>query len=201
LDQLIYIPLPDLASRLSIFNACLRNSPVDEEVDLEAMAKATHGFSGRSRSSRYIFSTFIAIPNCVPPWDVCAFALVSRPSAGADITEICQRAAKTAISQSIDEDLERRRQVEAGTIKDVAEIPDKVTTITKAHFQLAMSGARRSVPDSVIRKYEDYVNSMKSSVKEATSFKFDDVLEEVEGKSGGEEGASKAPESDDDLYE
>merc|ERR1719482_2590410 len=46
LDQLIYIPLPDLKSRVSIFQACLRKSPVSPDVDLEAMARATHGFSG-----------------------------------------------------------------------------------------------------------------------------------------------------------
>nr|QKN61277.1 cell division cycle protein 48 homolog isoform X2 [Rehmannia glutinosa] len=46
LDQLIYIPLPDEASRLQIFKACLRKSPVSKEVDLAALARHTHGFSG-----------------------------------------------------------------------------------------------------------------------------------------------------------
>ncbi|GKV18976.1 hypothetical protein SLEP1_g29281 [Rubroshorea leprosula] len=46
LDQLIYIPLPDEASRLQIFKACLRKSPVSQHVNLEALARYTHGFSG-----------------------------------------------------------------------------------------------------------------------------------------------------------
>ncbi|KAL3677464.1 hypothetical protein R1sor_027412 [Riccia sorocarpa] len=46
LDQLIYIPLPDEASRLRIFQACLRKSPIAKEVDLEALARYTQGFSG-----------------------------------------------------------------------------------------------------------------------------------------------------------
>ncbi|PKH47725.1 hypothetical protein CRG98_050460 [Punica granatum] len=46
LDQLIYIPLPDEASRLQIFKACLRKSPVSRDVDLGALARYTHGFSG-----------------------------------------------------------------------------------------------------------------------------------------------------------
>eukprot|EP00047_Mylnosiga_fluctuans_P001518 m.220706 g.220706 ORF g.220706 m.220706 type:complete len:805 (+) comp10438_c0_seq1:924-3338(+) len=46
LDQLIYIPLPDEASRLSIFKANLRKSPIAGDVDLGALARATHGFSG-----------------------------------------------------------------------------------------------------------------------------------------------------------
>ncbi|XP_047084260.1 cell division control protein 48 homolog D-like [Lolium rigidum] len=46
LDQLIYIPLPDEASRHQIFKACLRNSPVAKDVDLGALARFTTGFSG-----------------------------------------------------------------------------------------------------------------------------------------------------------
>ncbi|MCL7050536.1 hypothetical protein MKW94_023594 [Papaver nudicaule] len=46
LDQLIYIPLPDEASRRQIFKACLRKSPVSQQVDIEVLAKHTDGFSG-----------------------------------------------------------------------------------------------------------------------------------------------------------
>ena len=41
LDQLIYIPLPDEASRHQIFKACLRNSPLAREVDIVALARYT----------------------------------------------------------------------------------------------------------------------------------------------------------------
>ncbi|KAH9778186.1 hypothetical protein KPL71_007261 [Citrus sinensis] len=46
LDQLIYIPLPVEKSRLQIFKACLRKSPVSKDVDLEKLAQFTQGFSG-----------------------------------------------------------------------------------------------------------------------------------------------------------
>ncbi|QCE14531.1 cell division cycle protein 48 homolog [Vigna unguiculata] len=46
LDQLIYIPLPDQSSRLQIFKACLRKSPISKDVDLQALSSYTHGFSG-----------------------------------------------------------------------------------------------------------------------------------------------------------
>jgi len=46
LDQLIYIPLPDLASRIAILEARLRKSPIDPKIDLEVLARSTHGFSG-----------------------------------------------------------------------------------------------------------------------------------------------------------
>jgi transitional endoplasmic reticulum ATPase len=74
LDQLIYIPLPDEASRLSILKAQLKKSPVSHDVNLSFLAKNTHGFSG------------------------------------ADLTEICQRAAKLAIRQSIDADIRQARE-------------------------------------------------------------------------------------------
>ena len=73
LDQLIYIPLPDEPSRLSILKATLKRSPVAAEVDLGYLAKQTHGYSG------------------------------------ADLAEICQRAAKLAIRQSIEADMSRER--------------------------------------------------------------------------------------------
>lgn len=46
LDQLIYIPLPDEPSRISILRANLRKTPVAKEVDLDYLARVTKGFSG-----------------------------------------------------------------------------------------------------------------------------------------------------------
>merc|ERR1711881_212610 len=74
LDQLIYIPLPDDASRISILKANLRKSPIAKDVDLNKMAAVTKGFSG------------------------------------ADLTEICQRACKLAIRESIEKDIQKQRE-------------------------------------------------------------------------------------------
>ena len=46
LDQLVYIPVPDRASRVKIFESCLRKSPLADDVDVEVMAEETEGFSG-----------------------------------------------------------------------------------------------------------------------------------------------------------
>jgi len=46
LDQLIYIPMPDLESRLSILRATLRKSPVSRDVDLNYLAQQTDKFTG-----------------------------------------------------------------------------------------------------------------------------------------------------------
>lgn len=78
LDQLIYIPLPDYQSRVSIFKSNLRKSPVATDVNIELMSKVTEGFSG------------------------------------ADLTEICQRAAKNAIRESVNAGIARARSIAAG---------------------------------------------------------------------------------------
>jgi len=46
LDTLVYVPLPDAASRLGIIKAQLRKTPVASDVNLEFIAEKTHGFSG-----------------------------------------------------------------------------------------------------------------------------------------------------------
>jgi transitional endoplasmic reticulum ATPase len=51
LDQLLYIPLPDKASRVAILKAAFRKSPLASNVDLDAIATATGGFSGADLSA------------------------------------------------------------------------------------------------------------------------------------------------------
>mmetsp|Transcript_40413 Transcript_40413/g.130317 ORF Transcript_40413/g.130317 Transcript_40413/m.130317 type:complete len:471 (+) Transcript_40413:3-1415(+) len=46
IDQLVYLPLPDLACREKIFEACTRKSPLADDVALHEFAERTDGFSG-----------------------------------------------------------------------------------------------------------------------------------------------------------
>jgi transitional endoplasmic reticulum ATPase len=46
LDTLVYVPLPDEPARFSILTAQLRKTPIADDVDLNFIAKNTHGFSG-----------------------------------------------------------------------------------------------------------------------------------------------------------
>merc|ERR1712178_194960 len=50
LDQLIYIPLPDLPARQGILEATLKKSPVAPNVPLSFIAQKTEGFSGADLS-------------------------------------------------------------------------------------------------------------------------------------------------------
>ena len=65
LDQLIYIPLPDLKSRLAIFQAQLRKAPVDPDIDIEVLARSTHGFSGADISEICTSASKLAIREAI----------------------------------------------------------------------------------------------------------------------------------------
>jgi transitional endoplasmic reticulum ATPase len=165
LDQLIYIPLPDYDSRVSIFKANLRKSPVDLNVNIEQLANATEGFSG------------------------------------ADITEICQRAAKNAIRESVTAEIERAKQITAGEIDANTPYVDPVPTIRKDHFQEAMSRARRSVSDSDIQQYEQFITKIKSDsmASGAGQFQFDENKGNNDNNSNENEEDSVNDENDDNL--
>eukprot|EP01129_Flabellula_baltica_P014689 TRINITY_DN7108_c0_g1_i1.p1 TRINITY_DN7108_c0_g1~~TRINITY_DN7108_c0_g1_i1.p1 ORF type:complete len:787 (+),score=245.25 TRINITY_DN7108_c0_g1_i1:72-2432(+) len=61
LDQLVYIPLPDEPSRLGIFKAVLRKSPVAKDVDLGYLASKLEGYSGADITEICQKATHIAI--------------------------------------------------------------------------------------------------------------------------------------------
>lgn len=65
LDQLIYIPLPDLESRKAIFRANLKNSPVDSSVDIDALARSTERFSGADITEICQRACKLAIRECI----------------------------------------------------------------------------------------------------------------------------------------
>jgi transitional endoplasmic reticulum ATPase len=65
LDQLIYIPLPDLKSRVAIFKAALRKAPVAPDVDIEVLARSTHGFSGADISEICTSASKLAIREAI----------------------------------------------------------------------------------------------------------------------------------------
>lgn len=74
---------------------------------------------------------------------------------GADMTELCQRATKAAIRESIAAE-EQRKQLMQGDGDADMEMEDPVPVITRAHFEEAMANARRSVTDSDLIKFEQF---------------------------------------------
>merc|ERR1719502_1848059 len=93
---------------------------------------------------------------------------------GADLTEICQRAAKLAIRESIEKEKERAATAEANpnAMDTDGDQPDPVPEITRAHFEESMKFARRSVSDNDIRKYEMFSQTLQQSRGFGSQFKF-----------------------------
>jgi transitional endoplasmic reticulum ATPase len=157
LDQLIYIPLPDQPSRVSIFRSNLRKSPLSEDVDIDGMAARCDGFSG------------------------------------ADITEVCQRAARNAIRELVNKLSEQKSKLAqwksthpAATSSSPLE--DPVPCIRKDHFEEALSRARRSVSSAEVRRYEQFKKS-------SSLFDPSEDVEETDAKEGA--GGSVVEESGD----
>lgn len=154
LDQLIYIPLPDKASRVAILKANFRKSPLASDVDIDSIAAATHGFSG------------------------------------ADLAGICQRACKMAIRESIMKEIQLEKMKQDGVLDSNHDI-DPVPEITRFHVDEAMRGARRSVSDADVRKYELFAISLQQSRTFGNT-------SAAPSTSGG--GANAGDAGDDDLY-
>ncbi|CAN0446820.1 unnamed protein product [Ectocarpus sp. 12 AP-2014] len=172
LDQLIYIPMPDHDSRLSILKAVLRKTPISKEVDLEYLSSQMEKFTG------------------------------------ADLTEICQRAAKIAIRENIMKDMERERlRGEAGDAMEDVEEEDTVPEILPRHFEDAVRNARRSVSDRDLAQYSSFAQNLQQARSQITgpgggslaAFSFPD-RNAAGGAVGGAGGAAAADDEEEDLY-
>jgi transitional endoplasmic reticulum ATPase len=152
LDQLIYIPLPDLASRIAILKAQLKKSPVDPEVDIEVLARSTHGFSGADLAEICTSASKLAIREAILATE--------------------ERTRKME-SGELEEDSD-------GTSPDVSSSIARKMLITKRHFNYAMSKARRSVSEKDLALYEEFAEKQKAGRGEAaTNFKFADSTSTV----------------------
>ena len=142
-----------------------------------------------------------------PDVDIPYLAKTLHGFSGADLTEICQRAAKMAIRESIEKEIEAEKErAAAGGDGMDADMDDPVPEITKPHFEESMKFARRSVNDNDIRKYEMFSQTLQQSRGFGSSFKF------PEGGVGGGAtpaatatgaaafDAGAAADDDEDLY-
>merc|ERR1712137_991301 len=130
---------------------------------------------------------------------------------GADLTEICQRAAKLAIREDILRSMEReqiRKDAEAqGQIEETeVEEEDLVPEIMPKHFEEAVRNARRSVSDRDLAQYSSFAQNLQQSRSQLTSgggslstFQF------PQGAPRGGHGHANAPgaiaeDDEEDLY-
>jgi len=130
-------------------------------------------------------------------------AKVTQGFSGADITEICQRACKLAIRQSIEAEIrrekERAQNPDAAAAMDTDD-DDPVPEITKAHFEEAMKFARRSVSDNDIRKYEMFAQTLQQSRGFGNNFRFPSSAGQPSGQENPSGQGGNFQEDEDDLY-
>lgn len=133
LDQLIYIPMPDYESRLSILKANLRKTPIHKDIDLSYIAENTDKFTG------------------------------------ADLTEICNRAVKFAISDEITKSREFDEIKKSMTCEEFNDYEknkmelETESVVLPYHFELAIRNARRSVSDIDLNQYSQFANTLHQS--------------------------------------
>ncbi|KTG37378.1 hypothetical protein cypCar_00010247 [Cyprinus carpio] len=135
--------------------------------------------------------------------DVDYLAKMTNGFSGADLTEICQRACKLAIRESIENEIRRERERQTNPSAMEVEEDDPVPEIRKDHFEEAMRFARRSVSDNDIRKYEMFAQTLQQS-RGFGSFRFPSSNQGGSGPSQGSSGGSGGnifnEDNDDDLY-
>ena len=127
LDQLIYIPMPDYESRLSILKANLRKTPIHRDVDLSFIASNTDKFTG------------------------------------ADLTEICQRAIKLAISEDIKKSAELeeiKKNLSPDELEQLESQPEPEPVVMPKHFEEAVRNGRRSVSDKDLHQYAQFAENL-----------------------------------------
>jgi len=130
LDQVIFVDLPDFPARISIFQACLRKSPLDPDVDIAHLAEQTNGYSGADLGGICKSAARIAIRNQIE------FS-VNKVRAKAQARE-------EAVANGVEYMSE-----------DEEEEEDEVPTITMAMMVHALGESNKSVSEASYKKYLD----------------------------------------------
>jgi len=134
LDQLIYIGLPDFEARINVFQACLRKSPVDPDVDYEFLADNTEGYSGA---------------------DIANICKVAAKTAIRDHI--------VAERKYVEEKEKKKKDAEDKGLKveeEEEEPPNFVPYITKAMLMEAVKLTARSISDEDLAQYSKFKREM-----------------------------------------
>jgi len=130
LDQVIFVDLPDFPARISIFEACLRKSPLDPNVDIAHLAEQTNGYSGADLGGICKSAARIAIRNQIE-------YSVNKVRAK-------QQAREEAVANGVEYMSE-----------DEDEEEDEVPTITMPMMVHALNESNKSVSEASYKKYLD----------------------------------------------
>ena len=109
-----------------------------------------------SRSS--IFKAVLRKTPVAPNVSLEFMASLTEGFSGADVTELCQRATKAAIRESIEAEEQRRALMKDNPDGEdqMMEIDDPVPTLTRKHFEEALANARTSVTSYDLDRFEQF---------------------------------------------
>jgi len=127
LDQVIFVDLPDFPARVSIFEACLRKSPLDADVNLSHLGEHSKGYSGADIGGVCKVAAKIAIRKQI------------------EISVLKIKAREKAQEQAIEQNIEYMSEDEE----------DEVPTITMHMLLTALNDSQRSVTEQMYKKYLD----------------------------------------------
>ena len=115
LDQKIFIPLPDIGSRRSIFLACLKKTPIAADVDIASMAAATDGCSGADITSICQRATKFAIRESLER--MIAFRRANPDAGPADVPDDVSHVTKLHFEQCKESNGSYPRSVKPGDME------------------------------------------------------------------------------------
>ncbi|KAF3850893.1 hypothetical protein F7725_012665 [Dissostichus mawsoni] len=182
-----------------------------DELDSIAKARGGNVGDGGGAADRVINQILTEMDGMSSKKNVFIIGATNRPDIidpailrpGPDLTEICQRACKLAIRESIENEIRRERERQTNPSAMEVEEDDPVPEIRKDHFEEAMRFARRSVSDNDIRKYEMFAQTLQQS-RGFGSFRFPTGTAGGSGPTQGSGGTGTGPvfneDNDDDLY-
>ena len=129
--------------------------------------------------------------------DLNFLANITDGFSGADLTEICQKAAKSAVRDAIEAETRMKALVEKG---GKAQNFDPVPEITRKHFEEALSTARRSVTAMDLEKFEQFRRKFDPSFANKSTSQGQSKHTIKWPSSGPQTQSSKPASNDDDLY-
>lgn len=129
--------------------------------------------------------------------DLNFLANITDGFSGADLTEICQKAAKSAVRDAIEAETRMKALVEKG---GKAQNFDPVPEITRKHFEEALSTARRSVTAMDLEKFEQFRRKFDPSFANKSASQGQSKHTIKWPSSGPQTQSSKPASNDDDLY-
>ena len=129
--------------------------------------------------------------------DLNFLAQITDGFSGADLTEICQKAAKSAVRDAIEAEARMKALIEKG---GKAQSFDPVPEITRKHFEEALRTARRSVTNMDLEKFEQFRRKFDPSFANKSGSGNVQSGPSIKWPSSSSQSRQQANEDDEDLY-